>query len=120
MANVLAPHCVAAHAPPSLLYPTRRFPKPPFTVKRFLFYGDSTVKNSWELLMFMARRMCKVEWQPRLLHELFDPTVCPPVSDLKMVDPELSTVLKRWGGDGAVRWTQRQRSGGCMVGVACQ
>lgn len=75
--------------------PTRRFPKPPFTVKRFLFYGDSTVKNSWELLMFMARRMCKVEWKPRQLHELFDPAVCPPVSDLKMVDPELSTVLNR-------------------------
>lgn len=42
------------------------------TVSRFLFYGDSTVKNSWELLMYPARRPCKVrDWRPRLIHELF-------------------------------------------------
>ena len=27
--------------------------------KRFIYYGDSTVKNSWEVLLYPARKPCK-------------------------------------------------------------
>ena len=63
---------------------------------RFLFYGDSTVKNSWELLMYPARRPCKVTWRPRLIHELFtDINTCPSLPSLADMDPKLDKILKR-------------------------
>ena len=38
-----------------------RLAKPPGPpISRFLFYGDSTVKNSWELLMYPARYPCRI------------------------------------------------------------
>lgn len=64
-------------------------------VSRFLFYGDSTVKNSWELLMYPARRPCKVVWRPRMIHELFG-NDCPTAEGgMAEVDPKLDKILKR-------------------------
>ena len=58
-------------------------------VSRFLFYGDSTVKNSWELLMFPARKPCKVKWRPRMLHEVFGDGECPPApGGMAEIDPK--------------------------------
>ena len=71
-----------------------RLPKPtgpPFS--RFLFYGDSTVKNSWELLMYPARRPCRITWRPRLIGELF--TDCPTLPSVADMDPKLDKILKR-------------------------
>uniref|UniRef100_A0A7R9V048 NXPE family member 3-like n=1 Tax=Chlamydomonas euryale TaxID=1486919 RepID=A0A7R9V048_9CHLO len=77
------------------------FPKPKQTVHRLLFYGDSTVKNSWELMLYMARQPCKTNWVPRQLFEPLDvlagpeSKTCPRVSSLQEVDPQMDAVLKR-------------------------
>jgi hypothetical protein len=72
-----------------------RLPPSAVPTSRFLFFGDSTVKNSWELITYAARQPCKVTWKPRHLHDIFSPEVCPPVPSLEEMDPELDRVLKR-------------------------
>ena len=43
-----------------------RQPGPHFS--RFLFYGDSTVRNSWGLLLIPARKPCRPKfWRPRMI-----------------------------------------------------
>jgi hypothetical protein len=79
------------------------FPRPSIPTERLLFYGDSTVKNSWELLMHMARAPCMMPWEPRLIHELLDPARCPPIKSVAELDPELDRVLMRC--TGGAPWT---------------
>ncbi|KAG1660026.1 hypothetical protein FOA52_005606 [Chlamydomonas sp. UWO 241] len=89
------------------------FPPPgapaPRAPSRLIFYGDSTVKNTWELLLYSARGPCKREWQPRDIQELVKPgdadkhNMCTRVDSLAEVDPHLDTVLKRCTADAP--WT---------------
>ncbi|KAG1673147.1 hypothetical protein FOA52_015258 [Chlamydomonas sp. UWO 241] len=78
-----------------------RFPKPAHTVSRFMVYGDSTFKNSWELLLYQARQPCNITWKPRHVFETLDihggpdSNICPRVKSLEEVDPKIATVLKR-------------------------
>ncbi|GAX85418.1 hypothetical protein CEUSTIGMA_g12834.t1 [Chlamydomonas eustigma] len=72
-------------------------------IKRLLFYGDSTVKNSWDIMTYTARRPCKVAWKPRLLHELFDPSICNQKASMEEIDTEMDVILKRC--TGGAPWT---------------
>ena len=67
-------------------------------VSRLLFYGDSTVKNSWELITYPARTPCRVtKWRPRMIHSLFTDGhhSCIPVGSVAEIDPKLDVILKR-------------------------
>ena len=76
-----------------------RLPAPSKPFSRFLFYGDSTIKNSWEILLFMARKPCKPHvWKPRMFHELFDASHACSVAPLSEVDKDLDTILRRCTG----------------------
>lgn len=65
--------------------------------ERLLFFGDSTVRNSWLMMMFQARRPCKPSFEPRELFEPFVVRLCPPAS-MSEVDPDMDNILKRCTG----------------------
>ena len=52
--------------------PCCRPPALPLTIptSRFLFWGDSTARNSWDVLLYQARRPCKIAWEPRNIQEV--------------------------------------------------
>ena len=75
-----------------------RLTKPPGApFSRLLFYGDSTVKNSWEMLLHPARKPCKIKtWRPRHITELFQGKNCKKTkSGMAEIDPKLDKILKR-------------------------
>ena len=74
-----------------------RLPAPLKPFERLLFFGDSTVRNSWLMMMFLARRPCRPSFQPRTLFEPFGVTICP-LAPMSEVDPQFDQILKKCTG----------------------
>lgn len=72
-------------------------PLPKTEVKRVLLYGDSTMRNLWDILLYMARKPCRIKQEflkPRVVQDEFkNPTACDPVDSIQDVDPLLAEIL---------------------------
>jgi hypothetical protein len=72
-------------------------PLPKRAVKRVLLYGDSTMRNLWDILLYMARKPCRIKsefMKPRVVQDEFkNPTACDPVDSIHDVDPRLAEIL---------------------------